>query len=416
MYHNTGHGRLGTVLFILSPALQSTRPSQCTSSQQLSASSPVAMAQYSGFKQLLIYAVSMFIIALSFYQWDMSQRKREERIHETQELRKQPLRETCAGDKETFKHHLEDVRNNELANLIVDDKQAGWNALTEERIHETQELRKQPLRETCAGDKETFKHRLEDVRNNELANLIVDDKHGIIYCYIPKVACTNWKRVMFSLTKDEPYPDPASISPDLVHLPNILPFLNSFPRSEIKAKLKHYTKFLYVRDPFVRLFSAYRNKFQEHNEYFYQRYGRHILRLYANQPDPPQSLKEANASGMRVSFQNFIQYLLDPLTERNEPFDPHWRQMQRLCLPCLIKYDFVGHQETLQQDASQLLKILMLQDNIQFPPSYENMTTPAFLLDWFSAVPLEDRRKLYELYEQDFRMFGYKRPRELLDG
>ena len=80
------------------------------------------------------------------------------------------------------------------------------------------------------------------------------------------------------------------------------------------------------------------------------------------------------------------------------------------------RYDFVGHQETLQQDASQLLKILMLQGDIQFPPSYENMTTPAFLLEWFSAVPLEDRRKLYELYEEDFRMFGYQRPRELLDG
>ncbi|KAI4808657.1 hypothetical protein KUCAC02_000706 [Chaenocephalus aceratus] len=344
------------------------------------------MAQYHGFKLLLGYVVFMFLIALSFYQWDMSQRK------------------------------------------------------LEERIHETQEVRKQLLRETCAGDKETFKHRFEDVRNKELANLIVDDKHGIIYCYIPKVACTNWKKVMFSLTQDEPYPDPVSISRD-VHLPNTLPLLISFPRPEMKAsphndtskvsngynqealtfsflqaKLKHYTKFLFVRDPFVRLISAYRDKFLKHNEDFYQLYGRHILRLYANQPDPPQSVDKANASGVRVSFQNFIQYLLDPLTERNEPFEPHWRQMQRLCLPCLIKYDFVGHQETLQQDTSQLLKILMLQDDIQFPPSYENMTTHAVLLDWFSAVPLEDRRKLYELYEEDFRMFGYKRPRELLDG
>nr|XP_033962269.1 carbohydrate sulfotransferase 12-like [Pseudochaenichthys georgianus] len=315
------------------------------------------MAQYSGFKQLLGYVVSMFLIALPFYQWDMSQRK------------------------------------------------------LEERIHETQGLRKQLLRETCAGDKETFKHRLEDVRDEELANLIVDDKHGIIYCYIPKVACTNWKKVMFSLTQDEPYPDPVSISRN-IHLPNTLPLLISFPRLEMKAKLKHYTKFLFVRDPFVRLISAYRDKFLKRNEEFYQKIGRHILRLYANQPDPPHSVDKAIASGIRVSFQNFIQYLV----ERNVPFEPHWRQMQRLCLPCLIKYDFVGHQETLQQDTSQLLKILMLQDDIQFPHSYENMTTHAVLLDWFSAVPLEDRRKLYELYEEDFRMFGYKRPRELLDG
>ncbi|KAK5848540.1 hypothetical protein PBY51_006145 [Eleginops maclovinus] len=319
------------------------------------------MAQCRGFKQLLGFVGSMFLFALSFYHLDMS--------HNSQE----------------------------------------------ERIHEMQEVRKQLMRDTCAGDKETFKHRLEDISNKKLENLIVDDKHGIIYCYIPKVACTNWKRVMFALTQDEPYPDPVSISVDFVHLPDTLPLLNSFPRPEIRAKLKQYTKFLYVRDPFVRLISAYRSKFQHPNEYFYKEYGRHILRLYANQTDPPLTLDEANASGMRVSFQNFIQYLLDPLTVKKEPFEPHWRQMHRLCHPCLIKYDFVGHQETLQQDATQLLKILMLQEDIRFPPSYENMTTSAFLLDWFSTVPLEDRRKLYTLYEEDFRMFGYKRPEKLLD-
>lgn len=81
-----------------------------------------------------------------------------------------------------------------------------------------------------------------------------------------------------------------------------------------------------------------------------------------------------------------------------------------------LRYDFVGHQETLQQDAEQLLKMLKLEDDIKFPPSYENMTSPASMLDWFSTVPLEARRKLYELYEMDFRLFGYRKPSELLDG
>ncbi|KAI9538126.1 hypothetical protein NQZ68_017859 [Dissostichus eleginoides] len=87
------------------------------------------------------------------------------------------------------------------------------------------------------------------------------------------------------------------------------------------------------------------NKFQQHNEYFYQQYGRQILRLYANQRDPPQSVDEANASGMRVSFQNFIQYLLDPLTERKEPFEPQWRQMHRQCQTCLTKHTGRGHRK-----------------------------------------------------------------------
>ncbi len=42
----------------------------------------------------------------------------------------------------------------------------------------------------CDGGKGVFsegKRRLEDISYQDLSNLIVDDKHGIIYCYIPKV-------------------------------------------------------------------------------------------------------------------------------------------------------------------------------------------------------------------------------------
>ncbi len=85
-----------------------------------------------------------------------------------------------------------------------------------------------------------------------------------------------------------------------------------------------------------------------------------------------------------------------------------------LCLVFLLRYDFVGHQETLQEDAEHLLKILNL-EHIKFPPQYENMTTASFVLDWFRTVPLEDRKKLYKIYEKDFRLFGYPKPVELLD-
>lgn len=45
----------------------------------------------------------------------------------------------------------------------------------------------------CDGDKEAFskgEHSLEDMSDEKLKNLIVDDNHGIIYCYIPKVIYT----------------------------------------------------------------------------------------------------------------------------------------------------------------------------------------------------------------------------------
>ncbi|XP_017283484.1 carbohydrate sulfotransferase 12 [Kryptolebias marmoratus] len=294
----------------------------------------------------------------------------------------------------------------------------GWHMSQEKqgRLYQLQDLRKQLVQEQCQEHKKANLkgNSLEDLSQSKLKNFIVDDKHGIIYCYIPKVACTNWKRVLYALNQGEPYPDLVSIKSSTVHKQFKFTLLNDYSRTEIKAKLRHYTKFLFVRDPFVRLVSAYRDKFLHNDPYFYENYGRNMLRLYNNQPDPPKTEK-AFRLGIRPSFYNFIQYLLDPQTERSAPFEPHWRQMHRLCHPCLIEYDFIGHQETLQDDAQELLKMLKLEDSITFPSAYENVTDRDFLLNWFRAAPLEDRRKLYELYEQDFRLFGYRRPSELLD-
>ncbi|XP_029382403.1 carbohydrate sulfotransferase 12-like [Echeneis naucrates] len=273
-----------------------------------------------------------------------------------------------------------------------------------------QHLRKQRIKEIC--DKEALSGKISF---KNLKNLIVDDAHGLIYCYIPKVACTNWKRVFIILNKGEPYSDPMSIPDVSVHTDKRLNYLCDLPETEIKVKLKHYTKFLFVRDPFIRLISAFRDKFFKINEPFYKNYGRYILKRYGNHSKPPETFKQALESGIHLSFHNFILYLLDPETRKCNPFEPHWREMNRLCRPCLIEYDFIGHQETLQEDAEQLLSTLNLQSKIKFPVSYENMTISDQMVDWFKAVPLEDRKKLYKIYEKDFKLFGYRKPTEVLD-
>ncbi|XP_058480959.1 carbohydrate sulfotransferase 12-like [Solea solea] len=288
----------------------------------------------------------------------------------------------------------------------------GWDLskrLTVKRMDQEQEERKTLLDKMCDGNREEF----SDESYQKLGHLIVDDLHGLIYCYVPKVACTNIKKIIYVLLKGEPYGDPRNVTAE-VH-GNSLPFLQTMPRNEIKARLKHYTKFLFVRDPFIRLISAYRNKFLSSNQLFYHGPGRYILRRFANYSDPPETVKEALALGLQVSFYNFIQFVLEKgLIQQN--MNEHWNQMNRLCSPCLIQYDFIGHQETMQEDIEHLLKILKLQDDIKVPSAYVNVTTDDSVMKWFKTVPLEDRRSLYKIYEKDFKLFGYRKPDELLKG
>ncbi|XP_071770595.2 carbohydrate sulfotransferase 12-like [Centroberyx gerrardi] len=293
-----------------------------------------------------------------------------------------------------------------------------------------QEERKRRIMDVCSGKGFPGKTRTFDqIPNRELDHLIVDDTHQIIYCYVPKVACTNWKRVMVVLSQSlvspasgKPYTDPEAVPPDLVHNSSIhLTFAKfwrhygSLSRHLMALKLQHYTKFLFVRDPFVRLISAFRNKFGRPNEDFYRQFGSVMLSRYGNvSGSMPATAAEAFAAGIKPTFQQFITYLLDPETERETAFNEHWRQVYRLCHPCQVQYDFIGRLETLETDSEQLLRILGVDHLLRFPTGARNRTAASWERDWFAQIPMAMRRELYKLYEPDFELFGYPEPDSVL--
>ncbi|XP_044203368.1 carbohydrate sulfotransferase 12-like isoform X2 [Thunnus albacares] len=253
-----------------------------------------------------------------------------------------------------------------------------------------QEARKQSIMDVCSGkDTMEFPGRtraFEQIPNRELDHLIVDDTHQIIYCYVPKVACTNWKRVMVVLSQSlispssgKPYTDPEAVPPDLVHNSSL-----------------HLT-------------------FAKPNEDFYRQFGSVMLRRYGNVSGSlPETAAEAFAAGIKPTFQQFITYLLDPETEKESIFNEHWRQVYRLCHPCQVKYDFIGRLETLETDAEHLLKLLKVDHLLRFPSGARNRTAASWERDWFAQIPITMRKELYELYKPDFELFGYPKPDSVL--
>ncbi|XP_075947643.1 carbohydrate sulfotransferase 12-like isoform X3 [Anarhichas minor] len=274
------------------------------------------------------------------------------------------------------------VQRKEETREDEEEKERGHNAEDDRE----QEARKQRIVDVCSGqDAVEFPGRtraFEQIPNRELDHLIVDDTHQIIYCYVPKVACTNWKRVMVVLSQSlispssgKPYTDPEAVPPDLVHNSSL-----------------HLT-------------------FAKPNEDFYKQFGSVMLRRYANVSGGlPETAAEAFAAGIKPTFQQFITYLLDAETERESIFNEHWRQVYRLCHPCQVKYDFIGRLETLETDAEHLLKLLEVDQLLRFPSGARNRTAASWERDWFAQIPITMRRELYKLYEPDFEMFGYPKP------
>ncbi|NXS56215.1 CHSTB sulfotransferase, partial [Brachypteracias leptosomus] len=251
----------------------------------------------------------------------------------------------------------------------------------------------------------TRKRRL--LRPEDLRHLVVDDTHGLLYCYVPKVACTNWKRVMMVLTGQGKYRDPLEIPANEAHVSSNLRTLSEYSIPEINHRLRSYLKFLFVREPFERLVSAYRNKFtRSYNTAFHKRYGTKIIRRHRQEPSD-----QALERGDDVRFEEFVYYLLDPRTQREEPFNEHWERVHSLCHPCIVHYDVVGKYETLAEDANYILQLVGADTSIKFPSSSKTTrTTDDMTAQFFQDISPFYQRRLFNLYKMDYLLFNYSIP------
>ncbi|XP_059918334.1 carbohydrate sulfotransferase 11-like [Gadus macrocephalus] len=274
----------------------------------------------------------------------------------------------------------------------------------ESSVQAAHQGRRELLEEACRSY--TRKRRV--LIPEDLKHVMVDDRHGLLYCYVPKVACTNWKRVLMVLTGAAgPHRDPLDIPAHEAHVAGTLRTLSEYSTTEINRRLRSYLKFVFVREPFERLVSAYRNKFtRSYNEAFHKRYGTKIVRRHRPDPRP-----EALEAGDDVSFEEFVYYLVDPATQREEPFNEHWERVHSLCHPCLIHYDVVGKYETLEQDSSYVLRLAGAEQQVAFPASHKSTrTTGDMAAQFFHKIHPFYQKKLFNLYRMDFLLFNYSTP------
>ncbi|KAK2501609.1 hypothetical protein MC885_019764 [Smutsia gigantea] len=272
------------------------------------------------------------------------------------------------------------------------------------RLHQIQLERKRLMREACAKYRASSSRRAVTPRH--VSRIFVEDRHRVLYCEVPKAGCSNWKRVLMVLAGLAS--STADIQHNTVHYGSALKRLDTFDRQGILHRLGTYTKMLFVREPFERLVSAFRDKFEHPNSYYHPVFGKAILARYR-----ANASREALRTGSGVRFPEFVQYLLD--VHRPVGMDIHWDHVGRLCSPCLIDYDFVGKFESMEEDANFFLRLVGAPRNLTFPRfkdrhSEEARTTARITHEYFAQLSALQRQRTYDFYYMDYLMSNYSKP------
>ena len=120
--------------------------------------------------------------------------------------------------------------------------------------------------------------------------------------------------------------------------------------------------------------------------------------------------------GDDVKFEEFIYFVLQQSRLGPEHLDVHWMPQYNLCQPCHIKYDFLGHYETLHHDAEHVLRQISRLSNttdVHFPAAdvdSRNRNSGEFLRKFYGNVSTHDIFRLLQLYKKDYDVFDYKFP------
>jgi hypothetical protein len=232
-------------------------------------------------------------------------------------------------------------------------------------------------------------------------------KHKYLYVSIPKVACTRVKQL---LQEFEGYPMPKSLG-ELHNRPDpsqpYVPSLKDLRVDECKAALYsgEWFRFSFVRNPYSRLFSAYKNKngvqgdpdpvFGDVRDEIRKTLG------YPLAPGKPPAV---------VNFRDFVHYVCAAPENR---LNGHWVPQTQLLMLNLIKYDFIGRFENFQHDILLVLDRLGasadLKERAQICVNRSIQIHPEAAFDSVTAG------WVYEIYQDDFVNFGYDRDSWMLD-
>ena len=185
---------------------------------------------------------------------------------------------------------------------------------------------------------------------------------------------------------------------------SFVPKLSDFDPAKAAEVLTspEWFRFCFVRNPYSRLFAAYKMFImQEVNppSSYYNNIKARIRGKY-------DYTRRAGRPDATVSFRDFVRYVQETLGQEQ---DYHWCSMRWGLRPDLIKYNLVGSFENFNHDFRLVLQRLGVNDELM-PALLEPVNQSdakhislAAVYDWDLAD------QVYALYKDDFETYGYEK-------
>ncbi|XP_070182314.1 carbohydrate sulfotransferase 8-like [Littorina saxatilis] len=184
-------------------------------------------------------------------------------------------------------------------------------------------------------------------KQGRVTGLFTHEASRVAYCFLPKAGCTFWIRVFSYLH---------NFTGDVVDSPWKIPRLKVHQNrhshgvgwAEVKKAAESYLRFMFVRHPFSRLWSAYLDKLFLPD--FWSEIGVPAVRRLRGKNATAHALK----CGSDLTFPEFVEHSLTT-------YEPHWEPIYLRCDPCQYRPAVVGSMKTFARDSLFLLRQMGLE-------------------------------------------------------
>ena len=232
-------------------------------------------------------------------------------------------------------------------------------------------------------------------------HMLTDPKHKALFCFLPKVGCTNLKLLFFVTQGFVPYSE-LSKPRDEVDQETLMQAVMMRSLSNLTKKiqlyiLSMYFKFVMVRNPLERLASAYRSKIERFNltgrfrDTPHYNWARHAILKKAS----PHRYRQWIREGMQpiaISFSDFIDYWGDPEL-MGFKYDDHFMSYMQICQPCLTRFHFYGNFHHFDHDAEVLIRrIGAKSSDLRHGYYSENKSTEEHMKVYYSTLTDEQKK------------------------